>query len=120
MSDYEIKQDGYTAVKCDKPLPCPFCGAEPKLTQLAHHMRSERIGRSRRLRQVKVCILASTSTLTADTFWFKCPGCGCTTGEHKDNAMDASKAWNRRHANVQISGGTPPAESDCWQSGGEA
>jgi len=23
------------------------------------------------------------------------------------------------HANAQISGGTPSAESDCWQSGGD-
>ena len=100
MSDYTIARDGYTPVKCDKPLPCPFCGTEPKLAQLAHHMRSERIGRSRRFRQVKVCILASTSTLTADTFWFKCPECDCTTGGHKDTAREASKAWNRRVDNV--------------------
>jgi hypothetical protein len=100
MSDYEINQKGYAPVKCDKPLPCPFCGAEPKLAQLAHHMRSERIGRSRRFRQVRVCIIASTATLTADAFWFRCPVCDCSTGGHKGTALEASQAWNRRTANL--------------------
>ena len=99
MSNYQVEQEGYTPVKCERPLPCPFCGAEPKLSQLSHVTRSERIGRSNRLRQVKVCIVASTKTLTADTFWFKCEDCGCTTGPHHDNAMNASRAWNCRIAN---------------------
>ena len=67
-----IEQAGYTPVKCEAPLPCPFCGETPELAQLAHSYTSERIGRSRKYRQVRVCIIASNRMLTADTFWFKC------------------------------------------------
>ena len=110
MEDYQIEQDGYTPVSCEEPLPCPFCGGKAELMQLAHTTRSERIGRSKRFKTVKVCILASTRTLTADTFWFKCAECGCTTGPHHDNAMGASLAWNRRIANQQLAVDRNPKE----------
>ena len=93
-----IAKDGYSPVECDAPLACPFCGREPELAQLAHVTRSERIGRSRKYKLVRVCIFASTSTLTADTFWFKCPKCGCTSGGHHASAQSAVDAWNIRSA----------------------
>lgn len=101
MRTYE--QKGYVPVICDEPLPCPFCGSEPELAQLAHNTRWERIGRSRKTSEVKVCIIASTQTLTADTFWFKCPTCGATTGNHCTTAQDAAENWNKRekHNGVQ-------------------
>ena len=92
-----IEEEGYSPVQCDAPLPCPFCGAEPELAQLAHDIRSERIGRSRKYRQVRVCIVASTRTLAADTFWFKCPNCNATTCGHHNTAQKAAEAWNMRH-----------------------
>ena len=91
-----IKKDGYKDVECDAPLPCPFCGSEPKLAQLAHTYRQERIGRSRKYRTVQICLIASTSTLTADTFWFKCETCKCTSGGHHESAQAAARAWNTR------------------------
>jgi hypothetical protein len=93
-----IEEPGYTPVECEDPLTCPFCGSEPRLAQLAHVICSERIGRSRKYRQVKVCIAASTRTLTADTFWFKCQTCGCSSGGHHETAQAAAEAWNRRSA----------------------
>lgn len=79
-----IQEDGYEPVECDIPLPCPFCGSKPKLAQLAH-----RYGK-------KYCIIASTRTLRADTFWFKCRKCGTTTGRHEGNAQSAVENWNKR------------------------
>lgn len=93
-----IAKNGYAPVSCEQPLPCPFCGTEPELAQLAHTMRSERTGRSRKYRQVKVCIIASSMTLTSDTFWFKCSKCGCVSGGHHLTAQQAAEAWNRRSA----------------------
>ena len=93
-----ITKDGYTPVECDVALPCPFCGTEAELAQLAHVERWERIGRSRKSRQVMVCLLASTSILTSDTFWFRCPSCDATTGSHQETAQAAVEIWNRRSA----------------------
>jgi len=93
-----IEEAGYAPVKCEAPLPCPFCGSAAKLAQLAHETRSERIGRSGKYRQVRYSIIASTRTLTADTFWFKCQECGCTSGGHHATAQKAAEAWNRRSA----------------------
>ena len=105
-----ISADGYADVFCDAPLPCPFCGCHPKLCQLAHVTRTERIGRGRKTRTVRVSIVASTSRLTADTFWFKCPECSCTSGAHHDTAQKAAESWNRRanqgnHSSNDTSGG---------------
>lgn len=91
-----IQEPGYAAVECDPPLPCPFCGATPRLVQLAHVTQYERTGRSRKTRAVKVAIIASSRTLTADTFWFTCDTCQCTSGGHHDTAQAAAEAWNRR------------------------
>jgi hypothetical protein len=91
-----ITKEGYFPVQCDEPLPCPFCGAAAELAQVAHETRSERIGRSRKQRQVRYAIIASTTPLAADTFWFKCPGCNATTGGHHGSAQKAAEAWNRR------------------------
>ena len=91
-----IEKPGYTAVECDPPLPCPFCGSEPELAQVAHSQTSQRIGRSRKFRTVRVALIASTRILTADTFWFKCPSCRATTGDHQHSAQGAVQAWNRR------------------------
>lgn len=44
-STYTIKRPGYESVTCDKPLPCPFCGSEPELVQLAHAYRTSRRGK---------------------------------------------------------------------------
>lgn len=91
-----IVKEGYEPVECDEPLPCPFCGTTPQLAQLAHITRWERIGRSRKSRQVRICLVASTSTLKGDTFWFKCEACGCTSGGHHNSAQAAAQAWNTR------------------------
>jgi hypothetical protein len=91
-----ITKQGYLPVQCDEPLPCPFCGTAAELAQLAHATRSERIGRSRKHRTVRVVIIASTSTLAADTFWFKCPECNATSGGYHGSAQKAVEAWNRR------------------------
>jgi hypothetical protein len=91
-----ITKSGYTPVECDAPLPCPFCGSEPELAQMSHVTRRQRIGRSNKYEDVKICIFASSQTLTADTFWFKCVTCGCTSGGHHSAAQDAAKAWNAR------------------------
>jgi len=97
--NYQIFQEGYTPVSCKEPMPCPFCGGPAVLVQLAHRTQYERIGRSKKFRTVKICILASSQILKADTFWFKCSDCGCTTGPHHSNALEASNAWNRRVTN---------------------
>ncbi len=93
-----IKEEGYSPVECDEPLPCPFCGGNAKLKQLAHITRFETTGkgRSRRCTEVKRCIVASNHERTGDTFWFACDNCKCTTGSHKDNAQEAVAAWNMR------------------------
>lgn len=93
-----FKKEGYTPVECDEPLPCPFCGSDAELLQLAHITRFETTGkgRSRKCKEVKVCIVASNRELNGDTFWFKCVNCKCTTGSHKDNAQDAVLVWNTR------------------------
>jgi len=91
-----IKQDGYTPVECDEPLPCPFCGSQPVLSQLEHYYRQERIGRSRKYRTVRIAVIASTRIQKADTFWFACEKCGCTTGGHHETAQAAALAWNKR------------------------
>jgi hypothetical protein len=91
-----IDKPGYEPVQCEAPLPCPFCGKTPKLAQLAHVTRQERVGKSRKYRTVRVCIVASTSTLKSDTFWFKCE-CGCTNGGTYRTAQAAVTAWNQRH-----------------------
>lgn len=96
MSKITITEPGYSPVICDKPLPCPFCGAEARLAQLAHRMSSERIGRSGKFRQVRICLIASSSTLTADTFWFACSECRSTTGPHCNTAQQAVENWNKR------------------------
>lgn len=91
-----IEEPGYTPVECDPPIPCPFCDATPRLAQLAHVTRYERVGRSRKTREVKITIIASSRILTADTFWFVCDACGCTSGGHHATAQAAAEAWNRR------------------------
>lgn len=96
MAKAVIAQKGYAPVECDEPLPCPFCGEHPELAQLQHVTRYERIGRSRERQPVRVTILASTNTLVADTFWFKCKSCGCTSGKHCDTAQKAVENWNKR------------------------
>ena len=94
MSEYRIEKEGYAPVVCEEPKPCPFCGGTAKLVQLAHTMRWEKVGRRRE--QVRVQLLAASWPLVGDTFWFACSVCGATSGPHFDNAMDASRAWNRR------------------------
>src|SRR6188472_261782 len=91
-----ITKDGYEPVVCEQPLLCPFCGSPAELAQLSHITRSERIGRSKNFKQVRICIFASTRTLKSDTFWFKCSECKATTGGHHSDAEDAAAAWNRR------------------------
>jgi hypothetical protein len=93
-----IKEEGYLPVECDEPLPCPFCGGDAKLVQLAHITRFETTGkgRSRKCKEVRICILASNYERTGDTFWFKCANCKCTTGSHKDTAQEAAESWNLR------------------------
>jgi len=85
-----IKQEGYADVECDEPKPCPFCGAAVELKQLAHANRYGKNGVER------VCIVASTRSLKADTFWFKCSECSATTGYHQGTAQAAVEIWNRR------------------------
>lgn len=92
----EITKPGYAMVQCDAPLPCPFCGGTPELEQVAHVVRWERIGRSRKQKQVRYALIASTDTLVADTFWFVCRTCGCTTGPHEATAQRAVTHWNKR------------------------
>lgn len=94
------EEKGYAPVEHDEPLPCPFCGSQPKLQQLAHRMSS--VKRGRKYVQERVCILASTLTLTADTFWFTCPSCKCSTGPHCTTAAEAARHWNTR---LQPTGG---------------
>ena len=89
-----IKEKGYKDVECDTPLPCPFCGGDALLCQLAHRTTSRRVGR--KFETVKICIIASNNNLEADTFWFKCPACNCTSGGHHDTAQKAAEAWNTR------------------------
>ena len=89
-----IKKEGYSPVECDKPLPCPFCGGDAELMQLAHETRVERVGR--KSKTVKVCVLAANYELTSDTFWFKCTNCKCTTGNHKATAQEAAETWSTR------------------------
>lgn len=91
-----IHKEGYKPVECDEPLPCPFCGDRPELAQLEHITRYERVGRSKRPRPVRVAILSSTREIVADTFWFKCNRCGCTSGPHCGTAQEAALSWNRR------------------------
>ena len=91
-----IEEPGYIAVTCDKPLPCPFCGGEAKFCQLAHQITSQRVGKSKKYKQVKVCIIASSRILTGDTFWFRCSICGCILQKHHTTAQDAAIDWNRR------------------------
>lgn len=93
-----IKKEGYSPVECDEPLPCPFCGGNAELMQLAHTTRYETTGRgrSRQCKAVKICIISSNQELTSDTFWFKCTNCKCTTGSHKNTAQEAAAAWNTR------------------------
>lgn len=89
-----IKEEGYSPVECDEPLPCPFCGGKAKLVQLSHTIRYQKQGR--KSVPVRICVLASNYELTGDTFWFKCTDCACTTGNHKDTAQEAATAWNMR------------------------
>lgn len=96
METVTIEKKGYAPVTCDAPLPCPFCGSDPELAQLAHTTSLQRIGRSKKYETVKVCIICSTNPLVSDTFWFKCPECRCTTGGHHETAQAAVEAWNRR------------------------
>lgn len=96
MTKAVIAQKGYAPVECDEPLPCPFCGEHPELAQLEYVTRLERVGRSHRMRPVRVAILASTGTLVANTFWFKCKSCGCTSGPHCGTAQEAVEHWNKR------------------------
>lgn len=83
----KIERKGYTSVECDCPLPCPFCGSEAELAQLAHATSG-------------ACIVASSEVLAADTFWFRCTSCKATTGRHQTTAQDAVSAWNRRNPYV--------------------
>jgi predicted RNA-binding Zn-ribbon protein involved in translation (DUF1610 family) len=103
MRTYEKK--GYVPVSCDEPLPCPFCGSEPELAQLAHNERFERVSRGGRLEKVKTCILCSAATLTADTFWFLCPICGATSGKHCTTAQEAAENWNTRTRETEANNG---------------
>jgi hypothetical protein len=89
-----ISQKGYVDVQCDATLPCPFCGQQPELKQVAHDMVWT--GSRKYRRQVKMAIVSSTRTLKADTFCFRCEGCGCSSGGHHDTAQKAAEAWNRR------------------------
>jgi len=86
-----ITQDGYTPVTCLDVLPCPFCGTEPELRQVAHEYKLDKRGK-----RTSIAIIASTRTLTSDRLWFGCPGCGCTSGGHHSSGIAASAAWNTR------------------------
>ncbi len=89
-----IKENGYTPAECDQPLPCPFCGSEPKLQQVAHHECYEGSGRNRR--KVRIMVVSSSRELSADTFWFQCASCKCKSGGMHESAQLAAEAWNRR------------------------
>lgn len=89
-----IQTEQYEPVECDAPLPCPFCGSQPMLAQLAHI--TTWTGPRRARREVKVAIVSSTRRMKADTFWFKCEECDCRSGGHHDSAQKAAEAWNRR------------------------
>ena len=58
-------------------LPCPFCGASPKVKEIKHHYWN-------------VCI--------------ECPRCWCKTGEYNNAShfRDMVQAWNRRPAEVAV------------------
>ena len=99
-----IEAPGYIAVECDTPLPCPFCGSDAELAQVAHAETSQRIGRSRRYRTVRVALIASTRPLKADTFWFRCSKCRASTGDHQHSAQRAVRVWNRRAATENMEG----------------
>ena len=90
----KIEKLGYAPVECDEPLPCPFCGEAAELAQLAHTTRLE--GKGRKKRYVQTVIIASTGTIVADTFWFKCSGCKATTGGIHTTPGVAVEVWNRR------------------------
>ena len=100
-----IEKRGYMPVQCDKPLPCPFCGSEPTLSQLAHTTTSRRVGK--KWETVRICIAYSSQTLQADTFKFNCDNCKATTGRYHDTAQGAVEAWNTRY--------TPPATDQPQQ-----
>lgn len=86
MTAVVIEQKGYAPVECDEPLPCPFCGAEAHLKQLAYHDGP----RGRTL------IVSSSRQLAGNMFWFACMSCRATTGPHADTAQEAVEHWNRR------------------------
>lgn len=86
-----IHQDGYEPVECSIPLPCPFCGSAAVLKQLEHSYTLDRKGKRQ-----KVCIVASTRTQKADTFWFSCESCRASSGGHETTAQAAVENWNRR------------------------
>jgi len=86
-----IQQDGYAPVECSIPLPCPFCGSEAVMKQLEHTYKLDRKGKPQR-----ICIVASTRTIQANTFWFSCVSCNASTGGHESNAQAAVENWNKR------------------------
>lgn len=86
-----FEKEGYEPVECDKPIPCPFCGTEPELKQLAHTWTFSK------RKKVRVTLLASSTILKSDTFWFCCPQCEAHTGPHCKDAQKAVEYWNRRY-----------------------
>jgi hypothetical protein len=83
LEKIQIHEDGYEPVECDPPLPCPFCGGNARLGQVKRTASN-------------FIIMASSSPIRANVFWFECAACGAKSGKHQSTPQDAANTWNRR------------------------